>query len=86
MAYASRRPRLKLGIDLYQQLHQGVLKRDRWRCQYCGSMSNLEVHHIQPRGRLGDDAEENLITLCALRHHDVHLTPAIGRVPGPSEK
>ena len=24
----------------------------------------LEVHHIQSRSLLGDDAEENLITLC----------------------
>lgn len=28
-------------------------------------MEGLQVHHIQPLRRLGDDTSENLITLCA---------------------
>jgi predicted HNH restriction endonuclease len=31
------------------------------------------VHHIQSRSLLGDDAERNLITLCALCHNKIHL-------------
>jgi len=38
--------------------------RDVWRCQFCGSMTNLEVHHQQFRSHSGDDTEANLITLC----------------------
>src|SRR5580704_6246513 len=38
--------------------------RDAWRCQSCGTMSNLEVHHKEFRSQSGHDREENLITLC----------------------
>jgi 5-methylcytosine-specific restriction endonuclease McrA len=53
----------------YAELHDGVLRRDGWRCQFCGSMSNLEVHHQQFRSHSGLDHEDNLITLC----HTCHL-------------
>jgi 5-methylcytosine-specific restriction endonuclease McrA len=67
----SKRPRLRLDLESYRRLHQKILARDRWRCQICGRSSALQVHHIDPRSRLGDDAEENLITLCA----DCHRVP-----------
>jgi len=38
---------------------------NRWRCQFCGSMQNLQVHHLKFRSQSGDDVEQNLITLCA---------------------
>jgi hypothetical protein len=28
----------------YESLRQQTLRRDGWRCQSCGAMSNLEVH------------------------------------------
>jgi 5-methylcytosine-specific restriction endonuclease McrA len=68
-----KHPRLRLDSELYRLLRQAVLKRDNWRCQLCGSTVGLEVHHIQPRSRLGDDAEGNLITLCSGCHQEVHL-------------
>ena len=37
-------------------------------------MANLEVHHKQFRSHLGDDLEENLITLCASCHGKVHIS------------
>ena len=49
-----------------------VLQRDGWRCQNCGSLTNLQVHHLKFRSRLGDDAESNLITLCASCHRAIH--------------
>jgi predicted HNH restriction endonuclease len=36
-------------------------------------MEALQVHHIQPRGQLGDDAAENLVALCAECHRGIHL-------------
>ena len=60
-----KRPRLRLDLQPYEQLRNEVLRRDGWRCQVCGAMSNLEVHHKQFRGRSGDDTEQNLITLCS---------------------
>jgi 5-methylcytosine-specific restriction endonuclease McrA len=57
----------------YESLRQQILRRDGWRCQSCGRMSNLEVHHKEFRSHSGNDSEENLITLCARCHLAVHL-------------
>ena len=35
--------RLRLDPVSYESLWQQVLRRDGWRCQSCGAMSNLEV-------------------------------------------
>ena len=68
-----KRPRFRLDPVAYRRLRHRVLERDGWRCQRCGSLCELEVHHIRSRGLLGDDAAENLITLCARCHQEVHL-------------
>ena len=65
----------KLGrLDLaeYELLRQQILRRDGWRCQFCGTMSNLQVHHQQFRSQAGADVESNLITLCADCHSVIH--------------
>ena len=72
-----KRPRLKLGAEDYNLLRQRVLERDGWRCQNCGSSENLHIHHLTKRSQLGDDALDNLITLCANCHHNHHF-PIIG--------
>ena len=41
-------PGLRLDPLLYESLRQQILRRDGWRCQSCGTMSNLEVHHSAP--------------------------------------
>jgi 5-methylcytosine-specific restriction endonuclease McrA len=56
----------------YGDLSRRVLRRDGWRCQDCGSRTNLEVHHLQFRSQGGEDAEENLITLCCRCHAQRH--------------
>ena len=56
---APKHPRIRLEAE-----RQRVLRRDGWRCQSCGTMSNLEVHHKQFRSHSGHDSEENLVTLC----------------------
>jgi 5-methylcytosine-specific restriction endonuclease McrA len=61
-------PRLRLDAASYENLRQQILRRDGWRCQCCGTMSNLEVHHKQFRSRSGHDSEENLITFCSACH------------------
>ncbi|HET7440931.1 MAG TPA: HNH endonuclease [Terriglobales bacterium] len=68
----SKRPRIQLDREAYQGLYRQVLQRDGWRCQQCGSRTNLQVHHILLRSRSGDDAEENLITLCSECHDQIH--------------
>jgi hypothetical protein len=44
----TKRPRLRMDPELYEQLREVVLNRDGWRCQLCCAMSNLEVHHSAP--------------------------------------
>jgi 5-methylcytosine-specific restriction endonuclease McrA len=63
---------LRLDPLSYKSLRQEILRRDGWRCQSCGTMSNLEVHHKQLRSHSGYDSEENLITLCSTCHASVH--------------
>jgi 5-methylcytosine-specific restriction endonuclease McrA len=62
----------RLDPTSYERLRQQVLWRDGWRCQSCGAMSNLEVHHKQFRSHAGHDSEENLITVCNSCHVKMH--------------
>ena len=64
--------RLRLDANSYHELHRQVLKRDGWRCQLCGSMQHLQVHHLTFRSHSGADEEQNLITLCAACHEQMH--------------
>ena len=63
---------LRLGPVEYESLRQQVLRRDGWRCQSCGAMVNLEVHHKEFRSHSGHDSEQNLITLCSACHAAIH--------------
>ena len=67
-----KRKRVKLDPDAYPQLCRQVLDRDGWRCQSCGSASQLQVHHLRFRSALGDDDMGNLITLCFSCHEKIH--------------
>jgi 5-methylcytosine-specific restriction endonuclease McrA len=44
---------VRLDERKYEELREKVLRRDCWRCQFCGSMSNLEIHHRQFRSHSG---------------------------------
>lgn len=47
-----------------------IMKRDRFRCQVCGKSPSLdpgvilEVDHIKPSSKDGDNSDDNLHTLC----------------------
>jgi len=70
---SSEKPRrVRLDADAYRALRWKVLERDAWRCQRCGSISGLEVHHMQRRSRQGEDSEENLVSLCPECHRAIH--------------
>ena len=49
-----KQPRLRLDPESYDQLREQVLRRDGWRCQGCGTRSNLEVHHKEFRSQGGE--------------------------------
>jgi 5-methylcytosine-specific restriction endonuclease McrA len=63
---------MRLHSVSYQQLRKQILQRDGWRCQSCGAMSNLEVHHMQYRSHSGEEVEDNLISLCTRCHVRLH--------------
>lgn len=54
----------------YQKLTQNrptrnlVMKRDNFKCSYCGAKENLTIDHIIPSSRNGDNSWENLTTAC----------------------
>jgi 5-methylcytosine-specific restriction endonuclease McrA len=68
-------PRVRLDANSYRKLHRQMLERDGWRCQMCGGMQHLQVHHLKPRSHSGSDVEQNLITLCAECHERAHRSP-----------
>lgn len=64
-----------------------ILERDHFRCQYCGAHSpevRLEVDHIQPSSRGGEDEDWNLLTSCEAcnrgkRDHPVNASWTAGK-------
>jgi len=45
---------------------KNILKRDGYRCQYCGQKSQqLTLDHVIPRNQGGRDGWENLVCACA---------------------
>ena len=54
-------------MSISKKLRFEVFKRDGFQCQYCGKTPPeivLEIDHIKPRKKKGQDNIENLITAC----------------------
>ncbi len=58
-----------------------VLRRDNYTCTSCGwrheewnpsDPRHLELHHVEPHVRGGENEESNLVTLCVVCHDKVH--------------
>ena len=58
-------------IDDWPKLRAMVLHRDG-KCMGCGTTLGLSPHHIKSRGSGGEDAMENVISLCVFCHDSVH--------------
>ncbi|WP_026167191.1 HNH endonuclease [Balneola vulgaris] len=43
---------------------RNIMRRDGFKCQYCGKKSNLTIDHVLPKSRGGKDTWENLTTAC----------------------
>jgi 5-methylcytosine-specific restriction endonuclease McrA len=67
-----KRHRIRAASVPYAKLRKEILARDNWRCQVCGRLKNLDVHHMRRRSTLGEDLETNLITLCRECHQILH--------------
>jgi 5-methylcytosine-specific restriction endonuclease McrA len=42
-----------------------IYKRDRNKCQYCGSTKKLTIDHVIPRSKGGGDTWENMVVACS---------------------
>jgi len=68
----------KLGEQLDKLVAQYVKKRDKFRCQWCGSPDHLQASHIIPKreGLVCRWNTENVITLCLRCHLETwHKNP-----------
>lgn len=55
----------------WKRQRKKALKRAWYRCEYCGSTKNLDVHHMTYR-RVGHEDDDDLIVLCHTCHQKVH--------------
>ena len=63
-----KRPAPEKRTGVRPRLRFEVLKRDGFRCQYCGAepaKKDLHIDHILPVAKGGGDEIENLTTACA---------------------
>lgn len=61
----------------FDYLKPKIIKRDGYRCVKCKSQINLHVHHVVYRSNGGTNDFENLITVCAECHAEIHKGEAI---------
>ncbi len=56
----------------WKQRRARILKRDNYQCTMCGTGMNLRVHHIRYPDILGEEPDEDLITVCDSCHEKIH--------------
>jgi hypothetical protein len=49
---------------LTESAKKNIYIRDKYECQYCGSKEDLEIDHIIPLSKGGNNEPDNLITSC----------------------
>ena len=62
LARYDRTPRVTVRLT-----RRNLMFRDQHQCQYCGKqppLRDLNIDHVMPRSRGGDDTWENLVTAC----------------------
>ena len=64
-----------MSANISNSKRRAVYKRDGWRCALCDSTKYIQIHHVIPRGKGGNNDKCNLITLCADCHCMAHGTP-----------
>lgn len=59
----------------WRQVRKAALRRDSHTCQDCKAAEcRLEVHHLVPLCKGGDNKLYNLLTLCVICHRSRHRT------------
>ena len=61
---------------------KNILRRDNFRCQYCGVRESLTVDHVVPKSRGGQDTWKNLVAACTgCNNKKGSRTPDEARMP-----
>ncbi|MDR1847226.1 MAG: HNH endonuclease [Bacteroidales bacterium] len=60
-----------LKSDAWQRKRYVVLKRDNWRCVYCGKPAT-QVHHKKYARNIGKEPIEWLVSVCNFCHNSQH--------------
>lgn len=64
---------LFLKSKYWKEVKTKVLCRDKNKCRYCGSVLNLEVHHLTYKNHYKEHKNlADLITLCRICHQSEH--------------
>ena len=62
-----------LNTDYWKAVRNERLFRDGYKCSYCGSEDNLQVHHITYKNHGNEHSHmDDLITLCIDCHKEYH--------------
>ena len=56
----------------WKQRRARILKRDKYQCSMCGTGMNLRVHHVRYPDVLGEESDDDLITVCDSCHEKIH--------------
>jgi 5-methylcytosine-specific restriction endonuclease McrA len=56
---------------MYEQKLRKQLKQGS-KCEVCGSIQNLQIHHYKPKSQGGKDEESNYIVVCSTCHKTFH--------------
>ena len=60
-------------VERYRQTaYQKAVERAKWRCENCGGIGRLQVHHLVPRSVGGSHHLRNLVVLCSECHRWRH--------------
>lgn len=61
-----------LKSEAWQRKRYVVLKRDNWRCGYCGAKAT-QVHHTRyAKYNIGNEPIDWLVSVCESCHHQIH--------------
>lgn len=55
---------IKIPFRTIHLSRNNILKRDLFKCIYCGSKNELTIDHVIPKSRGGNNSWENLVTCC----------------------
>ena len=61
-----------ISANIPTSTRKAIYRRDGYRCALCDSTQYLQIHHIIPRGKGGNNEPDNLITLCSKCHGAAH--------------